>query len=229
MQRKQKELMEKSNITRATLGRLPIYLDYIYENVKTDTVSAAAIARGLSLGEVQVRKDLSMISNAGRPKTGYPTDLLLHALEEVLGVQHLTPAVLVGAGKLGRAIYDFEGFSTFGIKIVGAFDQRVKSDSVELVEEKSIYPMEMLMDFCRSQQIRVGILTVPAAAAQTVCNLMVRSGVTAIWNFAACRLSVPKNVIVRNENLALSLAHLVSDRKLKDTNESHLKGVAEKR
>ena len=182
-----------------------MYLDYIYENVSTETVSAASIARGLSLGEVQVRKDLSLVCDAGRPKIGYRTELLLQALEGVLGVERVTPTVIVGAGKLGRALYDFEGFSTFGIVISAAFDSRpVRIGN----ETKKIYPIEELHDYCRAHDIRVGVLTVPAASAQSVCDRMVESGITAIWNFAACKLRVPDTVIVRNENLALSLAHL---------------------
>lgn len=208
--------MEKSNITRATLGRLPIYLEYIYENVSSETVSAASIARGLSLGEVQVRKDLSLICDAGRPKIGYQTELLRHALEDILGVKRLTPAVIVGAGKLGKALFDFDGFSTFGIEIAAAFDNRAKNVCAENGKKK-IYPMESLNDYCSSHDIHVGILTVPAASAQSACDILVSSGITAIWNFAPCKLCVPETVIVRNENLALSLAHLVSDRKIKDT------------
>jgi len=101
--------MKGNSIPKATLGRLPLYLQYLknpqHENVCM--VSAASIARGLSLGEVQVRKDLAMVSGAGKPKIGYERSELIEAIEGCLGYNKLTNAVLVGAGKLGRALLDY--------------------------------------------------------------------------------------------------------------------------
>ena len=193
--------MEPAAIPRATLGRLPMYLHYIRASVREKNVSAAAIARGLGLGEVQVRKDLSLICKEGRPRVGYTTEILLEALENVLGVRTGLSAVIVGAGKLGRALMRYDGFSIYGLEIAGAFDL----DPVP----PEVLPMEELSSFCTANGVHIGILTVPAEAAQRVCDEMVRSGITAIWNFAPVTLNVPAGVTVRQEDLALSLAHLV--------------------
>lgn len=194
--------MKEPICSKAALGRLPVYLDYLRTQNTGETVSAAEIARALGLGDVQVRKDLNSISGMGRPKVGYKTSELIADLEAVLGRKAQTHVVIVGAGKLGRALLDFEGFSAYGLKIAAAFDVNEK------VFDERILPMNSFRDYCRANNIRVGIITVPAEKAQQVCDIMTRSGITAIWNFAPTALNVPENVTVCQENLALSLAHL---------------------
>ena len=101
--------MRNGTISKATIGRLPLYLQFI-RTVKTEMVSSATVARHLGLGEVQVRKDLASVCPAGMPKIGYPTERLLNDLEAVLGMKQTVPAVVVGAGKLGRALMAYDGF-----------------------------------------------------------------------------------------------------------------------
>ena len=116
--------MDKSGITKATLGRLPHYLQFLRELSVDDVpyISATVIAKKLSLGEVQVRKDLSAVSGAGKPKVGYKTVDLIKTLEAHLGQGDMTNAVLVGAGKLGKALLEFDDFEDYGVKIIAAFD-----------------------------------------------------------------------------------------------------------
>ena len=99
--------MEKNSIQKATLGRIPRYLSYL-KTLSLDSVpyiSATTVAKALNLGEVQVRKDLSMVSGTGKPRVGYDTEILIGQLEDCLGYNQLTLAVLVGAGRLGRALF----------------------------------------------------------------------------------------------------------------------------
>ena len=115
--------MNGYSIPKATLGRLPRYLEYLRTLPEIRrTISATAIAKALSLGDVQVRKDLAVVSGAGKPKIGYETDKLISDIEGHLGYKRLTNAVLVGAGKLGRALLDYDGFEDFGVKIIAGFD-----------------------------------------------------------------------------------------------------------
>lgn len=199
--------MKQASVMRATVGRLPLYLKYLKSLSKAvDNISATTIARELGLGEVQVRKDLSSVSGAGRPKTGYVTTELIENLESFLGY---TRAVIVGAGKLGMALLEYEGFAPYGLEIAAAFDN--DSTKVAMYKgKKAIYSMEYLEDFCKKENIQIGIITVPEAAAQEVCNKMVQIGIAGIWNFAPCNLVVPKEVVLQQENMALSLAYLSS-------------------
>ena len=203
--------MERSNITKATLGRLPQYLQFLngLPPGQYDHISATTIAKMLSLGEVQVRKDLAAVSGLGKPKVGYRTSELIKDLEDALGCKKLTPAILVGAGKLGRALLDYNGFEEYGVQITAAFDCNEQVLRMNKTS-KEILPISSLKKYCTENGIRIGIITVGSGSAQDVCDQMLEAGITAIWNFAPCQLKVPDNVLVKQENLALSLAHLNS-------------------
>lgn len=208
-------------IPKATLGRIPLYIQFLKDLPEESgaTISATKIARGLTLGEVQVRKDLALISGCGRPKIGYDRDQLLLDLERHLGCDGFTNAVLVGAGKLGRALLAYPGFEEFGIRIVAGFD--CNENAIQISNNKSVFSIKGLEDFCAEHNVKIGIVTVGQGSAQAVCDKLVESGVQAIWNFAPCALTVPDGVLLKQENLALSLAHLNSQFKNKtNTNKS---------
>ena len=196
--------MRNGMISKATIGRLPLYLQFI-RTVKTEMVSSATVARHLGLGEVQVRKDLASICPAGMPKIGYPTGRLREDLEAVLGMKQTIPAVVVGAGKLGRALMAYDGFREYGLEIAAAFDTRAVGSSPE---RKPVLPMEQMSGWCREHDVHIGILTVPAGAAQEAADQMVNSGITAILSFVSVPIRVPDSVTVKHENIALSLACL---------------------
>lgn len=202
--------MEKRSIPKATLGRVPVYLRYVrgLPDEIDSTISATKIARGVFLGEVQVRKDLALISGRGKPRVGYERDKLICDLENCLGSEKMTNAILVGAGKLGRALLDYDGFEEFGVKIVAGFDC---NDSIlQTGKSKLILPIKEIEAYCADNDIKIGIITVGQGSAQEVCDRLVACGVKAIWNFAPCTLHVPPNVLLKHEELALSLAHLNS-------------------
>ncbi len=195
-------------VPKATLGRLPGYLQYLKSvREERDKISATGIAKALGYGEVQVRKDLGAVSGMGRPKIGYDVDELIHQLEAYLGQKGVRQAIIAGAGRLGRALLDYGGFSAYNLEIAAAFDTR--NDSVELSETgKPIYPFGDMERFCYSNDIRIGVIAVPKDVAQQVCDKMVKNNISAIWSFAPVFLRVPDTVLLRQENLALSLAHL---------------------
>ena len=199
----------QSRVSRATLRRLPLYLHYLKSLDKTfgENISAAAIAKALGLGEVQVRKDLASASGAGKPRTGYVITELIRQLESFLGYDNVSIAVIVGAGKLGKALLDYEGFSEYGLKISVAFD--IDKEKVGTTEQgKQILSMDEFSDYLKTENVKLGIITVPAPFAQSVCNVMIENNISAIWNFAPTHLKTPDNVLIYNENMALSLAML---------------------
>ncbi len=199
--------MEKIAIPKATLGRLPSYLQHLktVQKNKETYISATMIAKSLSLGEVQVRKDLSAVSGAGRPKIGYFVSDLIQSIECVLGYNNLATAIIVGAGKLGQALLNYEGFSAYGVEIKAAFDLVAKEKDAL---HREVYPMSRFERFCKSNHVKIGIITVNESAAQSVCDLMVQNNIKGIWNFTPTKLYVPEDVLVKQENLALSIAHL---------------------
>ncbi len=201
--------MKPTNVMRATLGRLPAYLQYLKELDPAiyGNISATIIAKDLGLGEVQVRKDLNAVSGAGRPKLGYKTAALIKRLEDVLGQNKISKAVIIGAGKLGNALLEYNGFANYGLEITAAFD--IDESKIGKTEfGKPIYNLSNLENYCKEQEVKIAVITVPAKAAQDICDRLTGCGVTAIWNFAPCQLSVPEGIMLQQENLALSLAHL---------------------
>lgn len=200
--------MKQPDVSKATMGRLPVYLKYLKEKEsKADNISATTIARELRMGEVRVRKDLGSVSGAGRPKTGYNIGELMLAIENYLRGEKTTEVVIVGAGKLGRALLDYSGFGEYGLDVAAAFDISVKLPE-KSQSGKPILPMSELSRFCREHDVGIGIITVPAAAAQKVCDELVKCRVRGIWCFAPTVLSLPAGISVQYENMALSLAYL---------------------
>ena len=201
--------MATKEISRSTVKRLPTYLTYL-KSLPADGathISATAMAAALGMGEVQVRKDLALVSDGGRPKMGYLRADLIRDLEACLGYGNTNDAVLVGAGKLGQALLGYGGFAEYGLNIIAAFD----SDEDRLGTDKSgkpILALHQLEDFCKGHSVRIGIITVPAANAQAVCDRLIAGGIEAIWNFAPKHLDVPEHILVQTENMAASLALL---------------------
>ena len=200
--------MERKEISKSVLKRLPGYLNYLRSLPEGTAVyiSATALANALGMGEVQVRKDLAMVSDGGRPKIGYLRESLMEDIEQFLGYDNTTDAVLIGAGKLGQALCGYSGFEAYGLNVLAAFDVKPPAEKTE--EGKPIYPMEQLQSFCKANKVLMGIITVPAEHAQDACNQLIDCGIKAIWNFAPAHLEVPANSLVQNENMATSLAVL---------------------
>lgn len=197
--------MKTTDVSRAALGRIPVYLKFI-ESLPQDveTVSATTIAKALGFGEVQVRKDLGAICGSGKPRIGYTVSNLKESLESLIDSRN-GKTVIVGAGKLGRALLDYGGFSDYGLDILAAFDTDVSQNNAS---GKPILPIDGLHDFCKENNVSIGVIAVPSKAAQEVCDKLCQSGIKAIMSFAPCKLTAPEGVAIQYENMALSLAHL---------------------
>lgn len=201
--------MIAKSISTQALQRIPMYMNYLKSLPKDGAanISATTIAEVLRLNDVQVRKDLAMVSEGGRPKIGYIIEDLISDIEHCLGYDNVDSAVLIGAGNLGRALLTYDGFSVYGLDIVAAFDVD-ESIIGSNIHGKKVLKLEKANSLCSRMKIKIGIITVGAVEAQKVCDLLVSSGVLAIWNFAPVRLNVPNHVLVHNENMASSLAIL---------------------
>ena len=200
--------MENKKISKAVLKRLPGYLAYL-KNMPEEGhthISATALANALGMGEVQVRKDLAMVSDGGRPKIGYNRENLIDDIEQFLGYDNTTDAILIGAGKLGQALMGYKGFDEYGLNILAAFDAKPMAETTD--EGKPIYPMSKLESYCRKHKILMAIITVPGDHAQEVADQLIACGIKAIWSFAPAHLEVPGNILVQYENMATSFAVL---------------------
>lgn len=192
-----------------TIRRIPSYLRLLYEYraMGLEWISATDIAERLSLKPIQVRKDMSFTGITGKPKKGFQVQELIDSIRKFLGWDSISDALIVGTGALGSALLGYSGFSEHGLNIIAAFDKD-ESKVGTFVHGKQIFSLDQLPSLVSRLNIRIGIITVPAEAAQGVADLLVSSGIEGIWNFSPVKLHCPKRVAVQREDLSSGLAVL---------------------
>jgi redox-sensing transcriptional repressor len=201
---------DSERLRRVVLERLMRYYRWLTESTfrkPLKTVTSAQIAEALDIDPTQVRKDFGAIGILGMGRVGFETCEVCRAIRYVLGFDQAYEAVLIGTGHLGGALLAYDGFAKYGLKIVAAFDKdpRLVGSKVAGVPIKS---MRALKPFIRKNGIRVAILTTPAEVSQKLTDRLVSAGVDAIWNFTPTRVTVPPNVLVRNEHISLGLSQI---------------------
>ena len=212
----------KKQVSEPTLKRLPAYLYYL-EQMKEEgvlNVSAPTIGRDLKCDPTQVVKDLSVTGIKGKPRVGYNTYELIHALEEFLGFNRTNEAFLVGAGNLGSALMAYQEHQSLGLKIIAAFDvdkQKIGQSvgGIHILEYSKLFSLSGRLD------VKIGILTTPNEVAQDVAEDMVNCGVKAIWNFTAANLNLPPEIIVQSTSMSAYAAILL--RRLNDLESQTIK------
>ena len=199
----------KPDIPRKTIYRLSIYLRCLArlrEN-SIGTVSSEALAKAAGVKPTQLRKDLAYFGTFGTRGLGYDVADLSRKISEELGTSSLQPVILVGVGNLGLALLSYRGFEKEGFEIIAAFDaapQRKRDKEIK----QPILSIDELPKFVSENGVKMAILSVPAAVAQSVANAVIESGISGILNFAPIVLTVPEDVMVNNVNLAIELENL---------------------
>lgn len=197
------------SIPLPAVKRLSLYLREIEDLLELGrtTISSKQLGQTLSLTDAQVRKDLGYFGQFGQPGIGYSVAQLAAELRRLLGSDQVSNVCLVGVGNIGRALLDHAGFRRKGFHLVAAFDV---SDSIvgQSVHGVTVHPMADLPRVVREQAVRFGVIAVPAPAAQSVCDALVRAGVSGILNFAPKRLQVPAHVSINSVDLAVQLEQL---------------------
>ena len=199
--------MEKNiKMSMAGLNRLPKYLRILKEKQKNkvQNISSTLIAEELKLNPIQVRKDLAQVSlSDGKPGVGFETNQLIADIEKFLSINDSRNAIILGAGRLGQALLNYNGFDN-DVNIMMAFDNdKSKCDN------KKIFHIDLLEKKVVESDIHIAIITMPGENAQEMCDRLVKSGVKAIWNFAPINLKVPENIVIKNEDLSTSLLVLL--------------------
>ncbi len=198
-----------------TLKRLPGYL-YFLEKIKEEgmiNISAPVIGKSLSCDPTQVVKDLAVTGVKGKPRVGYNTYELIHALESYLGFNQVNEAFLVGAGNLGSALMAYQEHQTLGLKIIAAFDVDTHKigthvGSIHILDYNKLFSLSSRLD------VKIAILTTPENVAQDIAEDLVNCGIKAIWNFTSANISLPENIIVQNTSMSSYAAVLL--RRLND-------------
>jgi redox-sensing transcriptional repressor len=204
-----KSMEKRTDLPLPTAERLPRYFRYILERKEAGqhTVSSEEIGLALNLDPAQVRKDLSMIWGKGRAGIGYEIHPLLERLEDFLGTRREKKAVLVGAGRLGTALACYPGFHRYGLRITAVFEKDPEKIAT-LLCGIPVLSEDELENYLDQNHVLMGIIAVPADAAQRVAEKLAAAGVRAIWNFAPTTLRLNKPLIIRDEDLGADLAVL---------------------
>jgi redox-sensing transcriptional repressor len=194
------------HIAESTVRRLSLYLRFLeeYEAQGNTTISSGELARSGGTTSAQVRKDLSFFGSFGKRGLGYGVKDLIVSVREILGLQQSWSVVIVGAGKIGAALAQYDGFGSRGFKVVGVFD----SDPAKIgqkLDGVAVRPEADLEREVARLKPQIAVLCVPAEAAQPLLDRVVRAGVRAVLNFAPTPLVVPKGITVRAVNMATEL------------------------
>lgn len=193
-------------IPEVVIDRLPVYARALeaLRRQGLEVVSSQELGEQLGVTPAQIRKDLSYFGRFGKQGRGYNVQRLLEELREILGLTREWPMVLVGVGKLGRAIVGYAGFAPQGFRIVEAFDADPKIVGTT-VDGLTVRPIEELRDVLRRQRVGIAIVAVPAESAREVIDMLVDCGVKAILNYAPVSPHVPPDVRVKDIDPVLAL------------------------
>ena len=199
----------KPKIPRPTVKRLSLYLRELESRVEHDqqTISSKQLGTVLGLSDAQVRKDLAYFGQFGHPGIGYQVTELIGQLRKILGTDRRWNTAVVGAGNIGRAIMAYTRFHRKGFDIAAVFDNDPKVISKAIAGHR-VRPMEDLSTLVRDRDIKIGILAVPAQAAQAVVDQLIEAGVMGILNFAPVRLEVRDAVSIASVDFSVSLEQL---------------------
>ena len=213
-------------IPEATVARLPIYLRALITLAERGiaTCSSEELATAAGVNSAKLRKDLSYLGSYGTRGVGYDVEYLRYQIAREIGVTQDWPVVIVGIGNLGHALANYSGFTSRGFRIVALMD----SDPArlgELVGDMRIRSTSELEAVVAEQDVAIGVIATPAAAAQDVCDRLVAAGVTSILNFAPAVLSVPDGVDVRKVDLSIELQILAYHEQRKAMNAPDSGGI----
>jgi redox-sensing transcriptional repressor len=193
----------------AVVSRLSLYLRELQHLIRDgkETTSSSQLGQLLGFSDAQVRKDLAYFGHFGHPGIGYRCDELVSAIRRILGTDRDWPVALVGTGNLGTALLGYKGFGNQGFRLIAAFD--VDSGKVGgSILGVPILHLDQLAETVAEHSIKLGMIAVPAPAAQGVADKLVAAGIRGIVNFAPVTLVLPPNVSQVGVDLAIELEQL---------------------
>jgi redox-sensing transcriptional repressor len=196
-------------VPEMTIRRLSIYSRCLaqLDEDGVKTISSQELAERFHLNSAQVRKDLAYFGEFGIRGIGYYVANLRAELQRLLGLDREWRVVLIGFGNLGSALFHYRGFARQGFRIAAIVDDD-PAKAGKTVNGLSIQPLGELPRVVKQTGVQIGVVAVPADAAQTVADRLVAAGIRAILNFAPIRLKVPKDVRLQNVDLSIELENL---------------------
>ncbi|MBL9120774.1 MAG: redox-sensing transcriptional repressor Rex [Phycisphaerae bacterium] len=208
-ERAKRDPPQRGKIPEPTIRRLSLYLRELREREETGqtTMSSKQLGEALGLTDAQVRKDLAVFGQFGHPGVGYRTGELIERIRKILGKDHQWNACIVGAGNIGRALLPYGRFRRDGFDLVAIFDRDPTVVGTSIGDHR-VRPLEDLPSLVKSREIKIGIIAVPAEAAQETANRLIEAGVIGLLNFAPRRLDVGQRASVVNVDFSVALEQL---------------------
>lgn len=203
-----KDMMRE--IPRATAKRLPIYHRYLrfLQNAGKKRISSTELSDAVKVDSATIRRDFSYFGALGKRGYGYDVDYLLDFFSKTLNQDRLTTVGLIGVGKLGNALLNYNFRKNSNTRVGAAFD--VNEEIVgKILSGVPVYSMDELEEQIEAQDIEIVILTVPQETALDVVDRLVKVGIKGILNFTPLRFDVPRNVRVQNVDLTNELQTLI--------------------
>ena len=196
-------------IADSTVRRLSLYLRFLeeFENAGLTTVSSEELAARGGTTSAQVRKDLSFFGSFGKRGLGYQVAELTQRMRRILGLERDWRVVIVGVGKIGAALAQYEGFQQRGFRVVALYD----SDPAKIGREiygLEVRAIESMAEDNRERPVDIAVIAVPANAAQRVVDQVVAAKIVGIMSFAPIQLHVPADVTLNTVNMAMELERL---------------------
>jgi len=189
-----------------TIARLALYLRCLRAALRegVETMSSADIEGITGVSSGQVRKDLSYFGEFGKPGMGYSVAPLVARLSHIMRLDREQPVLIVGAGNLGTALAGYANFVESNFRVAAIYDNNF-SKIGRKVWALEILDVERMPEINREMNVRLGLIATPGGAAREVAEIMARSGLQAILNFAPIRLAAPPGMVLRNVDLTQEL------------------------
>lgn len=200
--------MEQTKIPQATAKRLPLYYRFL-ESLQASgkhRVSSSELSEAVKVDSATIRRDFSYFGALGKKGYGYNVNYLLTFFRKTLDQDEITKVILIGVGNLGTAFLNYNFTKSNNTKIEMAFD--IEQEKVgQQIGSVPIYHLDSLEEMV-DESIEIAILTVPAHAAQTITDKLVKAGVKGFLNFTPARLNVPEGVRIHHIDLSVELQSL---------------------
>ena len=199
MNKKERVKMERKEISKAVISRLPRYYRYLGELIEegVERISSNELSSRMKVTASQIRQDLNNFGGFGQQGYGYNVKYLYSEIAKILGIDRQHNVIIIGAGNLGQAIANYTNFERRGFVIRGMLIRGIEIRSVDDLET-----------FIRENNIQIAALTIPKTKAPEIADRLIKAGIKAIWNFAHTDLVVPDDVVVENVHLSESLMRL---------------------
>lgn len=201
--------MNEKKIPKSVIERIPLYADYLNKLIKNniEMISSTTISQEIGLGEVQVRKDLNLISGNGKPKVGYQISELKSDIEKIIHQNKFTNVIIIGAGKIGCALANFEGFKKDNFNLIGIFDNDLKKIG-QNVSGLIVKNIDELSLFCKENQVSLAILSVPSFSVKDVSLKLEETNIKGVLNFSNAKVENNNRMCVKNVDIVSLLMML---------------------